>query len=245
MNATWDANGVFLKISNLYLFSDGDYYLYETTRKDNLLPAVIVLVAIGIVVLGVFWYYKKSQDRNIFRKLGTKVHVAVQRLRKPAQVQGTPLDWQCPGCGASIPRGSTYCLYCGEKVDREPKAIPWPETHSAPSSETQPEPQAERNESPQLTPAKQPAPTGPIPKEVLETLTFIALQQPIVLLLIASRRGSAALEHVQILENRGLVRREGTGPTAPVVTTEHFADTFGLSRDVKKMKVELKTDLEL
>ncbi len=88
-----------------------------------------------------------------------------------------------------------------------------------------------------------PAANKAIPKDVLQTLTIIALQQPIPLLTLVSHRGPVAFEHVHFLEVGGLVRTEGKGETQTVITTALFADTFGLNRDVKKIQAELRMDL--
>ncbi len=88
-----------------------------------------------------------------------------------------------------------------------------------------------------------PAASKVIPRDVLQTLTIIALQQPIPLLILVGRCGPKALEHVHFLEDRGLVRMESSEGMPCVITTIQFADTFGLNRDVKKMQAELGRDL--
>ncbi len=84
---------------------------------------------------------------------------------------------------------------------------------------------------------------GLIPEGVMRTLTIIALKQPITKSLLVKLRGSGAYEHVKDLEDRGLVRSERAGRTQNVTTTDQFADMFGLSREIKKMKMQLKAQL--
>jgi segregation and condensation protein B len=84
---------------------------------------------------------------------------------------------------------------------------------------------------------------GLIPEGVMRTLTIIALKQPISKSLLVKLRGSGAYEHVKDLEDRGLVRSERAGRTQNVTTTDQFADMFGLSREIKKMKMQLKAQL--
>ncbi len=84
---------------------------------------------------------------------------------------------------------------------------------------------------------------GLIPEGVMRTLTIIALKQPIAKSLLVKLRGSGAYEHVKDLEDRGLVKSERAGRTQNVTTTDQFADMFGLSRDVKKMILQLKAQL--
>jgi segregation and condensation protein B len=77
----------------------------------------------------------------------------------------------------------------------------------------------------------------------MRTLTVIALKQPILKSLLIKLRGSGAYEHVKFLTDRGLVRSEKKGRSDEVTTTDAFADMFGLSRDVTKLKLQLKTQL--
>lgn len=84
---------------------------------------------------------------------------------------------------------------------------------------------------------------GLIPEGVMRTLTIIALKQPIAKSLLVKLRGSGAYEHVKDLEDRGLVRSERAGRTQNVTTTDQFADMFGLSREIKKLKMQLKAQL--
>jgi segregation and condensation protein B len=84
---------------------------------------------------------------------------------------------------------------------------------------------------------------GLIPEAVMRTLTVIALKQPIMKSLLIKLRGSGAYEHVKFLLDRGLVRSEKKGRSDEVTTTDGFADMFGLSRDVNKLKLQLKTQL--
>ncbi len=88
-----------------------------------------------------------------------------------------------------------------------------------------------------------PAASKAIPKDVLQILTIIAFQQPIPLLILVGRCGPKAFERVHFLEDRGLVGIKLSEGIPCVITTNLFADTFGLDRDVKKMQVELKMDI--
>jgi len=84
---------------------------------------------------------------------------------------------------------------------------------------------------------------GLIPEGAMRTLTIIALKQPITKSLLVKLRGSGAYEHVKELEDRGLVKSERAGRTQNVTTTDQFADMFGLSREVKKLQLQLKAQL--
>ncbi len=166
----------------------------------------------------------------------------------------SPYKIFCTKCRVEVPPWSLYCFKCG---------TPIPSTNNAPSSVIlAPRPQeniASQLKSPTESDART-QPTSvetfpeevpakpmidPIPEEVMKTLQTIALQQPIPLLVLASHHGTAAFEHVQLLKKHGFVRQQGAGPKADLVTTDEFADKFGLSRDVNKMQAELKTDIEL
>ncbi len=151
-------------------------------------------------------------------------------MKRSWEVQGTPFDSVCPVCGKSIPKGSIYCLYCRAKVGTE--------TEIKASSPQRLKPIQEVHITPK------PVGSGPIPKDIMQTLIEVALQQPISLLLLASRCGSAAIEHVNYLAGRGLVRTQSGKGSATVSTTDRFADEFGMSREVKKMQAQLRADIK-
>ncbi len=84
---------------------------------------------------------------------------------------------------------------------------------------------------------------GTIPEEVMRTLIVIALEQPVPLLKIVHIRGSGVLEHVKNLQERGLVRAEGSGENETISTTTKFAAMFGLDQNVDKMRTQLRVQL--
>lgn len=84
---------------------------------------------------------------------------------------------------------------------------------------------------------------GLIPEAVMRTLTVIALKQPIKKSLLVKIRGSGAYSHVKFLEERGFVDGYKKGRTSVLSTTGQFSDTFGLSRDAKKLKKQLIAQL--
>jgi len=81
----------------------------------------------------------------------------------------------------------------------------------------------------------------------LKTLSYIAYRQPVSQIQIISVRGRHAYNHIKQLIETDLIEYEKNGKTKTFRTTEYFADYFGLSRDLQKMKRRLRNifkDLE-
>ncbi len=78
----------------------------------------------------------------------------------------------------------------------------------------------------------------------LKTLSYIAYRQPVPQAQVIDMRGHHAYAHLQQLEEQGLIHRERAGRTRVIRTTEFFADYFGLSHDLRKMKQQLKSIFE-
>ncbi len=97
---------------------------------------------------------------------------------------------------------------------------------------------------PEYTPnVKKFATGGLIPDRHLKTLTIIALKQPILKSKLIKIRGSGAYEHVKFLLDRGFINAIKKGRSYELMTTENFADTFGLSRDVSTLKKQMINQL--
>ncbi len=97
---------------------------------------------------------------------------------------------------------------------------------------------------PEYTPSvKKFASGGLIPDRHLKTLTIIALKQPILKSMLVKIRGSGAYEHVKFLLDRGYIESYRKGRSQEIVTTDQFADTFGLSRDISTLKKQMITQL--
>lgn len=74
----------------------------------------------------------------------------------------------------------------------------------------------------------------------LKTLSYIAYRQPVPQARVIDVRGRHAYTHLKRLEEQGLIHRERAGRTKVIRTTEFFADYFGLSRDLRTVKRQLK-----
>ncbi len=97
---------------------------------------------------------------------------------------------------------------------------------------------------PEFTPnVKKFASGGLIPDKHLKTLTIIALKQPILKSTLVKIRGSGAYDHVKFLLDRGFIELFKKGRSHEIITTEQFADTFGLSRDIQTLKKQMITQL--
>jgi segregation and condensation protein B len=97
---------------------------------------------------------------------------------------------------------------------------------------------------PEYTPnVKKFATGGLIPDRHLKTLTIIALKQPILKSKLIKIRGSGAYDHVKFLLDRGYICAIKRGRSYELMTTENFADTFGLSRDVSTLKKQMINQL--
>jgi len=56
-------------------------------------------------------------------------------------------------------------------------------------------------------------------------------------------RGSGAYDHVKFLLDRGFIEARRKGRSKELTTTDQFADTFGLSRDLDTLKKQMITQL--
>ncbi|MHA1585002.1 MAG: SMC-Scp complex subunit ScpB [Promethearchaeota archaeon] len=93
---------------------------------------------------------------------------------------------------------------------------------------------------PEYTPkVKKFASGGLIPNKHLKTLTIIALKQPLLKSTLVKIRGSGAYEHVKFLLDRGFIVAKKKGRSFELTTSDQFADTFGLSRDINILKKQM------
>ncbi|MHA1110729.1 MAG: SMC-Scp complex subunit ScpB [Promethearchaeota archaeon] len=86
---------------------------------------------------------------------------------------------------------------------------------------------------------------GLIPKAVMRTLTIIAVKQPLYKSLLVKMRGSTAYVHCKFLIDRGFVTAYKKGRSSILETTDQFADTFGLSRNVEMLRNQLIEQLDI
>ncbi len=75
----------------------------------------------------------------------------------------------------------------------------------------------------------------------LRTLSYVAYHQPVEQKDIADARGSQAYKHLALLDEMGLIKREKTGRTSVVRTTQDFADYLGLSTERSQMRRQLRS----
>ncbi|MCB2171403.1 SMC-Scp complex subunit ScpB [archaeon] len=75
----------------------------------------------------------------------------------------------------------------------------------------------------------------------LRTLSYVAYHQPVEQTDIASARGSQAYKHLNQLDEMGLIKRERSGRTYIVRTTQDFADYLGLSTERTQMRRQLRS----
>ena len=75
----------------------------------------------------------------------------------------------------------------------------------------------------------------------LRSLSYVAYRQPVTQAHVIAVRGRQAYKHLQRLEELGLIRRDGSGRTKMLRTSEAFADYFNLSHDMANMKRQLQT----
>ncbi|MBD3212319.1 MAG: SMC-Scp complex subunit ScpB [Candidatus Lokiarchaeota archaeon] len=92
-------------------------------------------------------------------------------------------------------------------------------------------------------PISQFAEGGGMAEKYLRTLTIIALKQPILKSTLVKIRGSGAYEHVQYLEDNGFIDSVKKGRTSELTTTEKYAETFSLPKNVDDMKKEMISKL--
>jgi segregation and condensation protein B len=75
----------------------------------------------------------------------------------------------------------------------------------------------------------------------LRTLSYIAYYQPVEQKEVAEARGSQAYKHLRELEEMGLIKREKSGRTYMLRTTQDFADNVGVSADRTSMRRQLRS----
>ncbi|HME55497.1 MAG TPA: SMC-Scp complex subunit ScpB [Candidatus Lokiarchaeia archaeon] len=80
---------------------------------------------------------------------------------------------------------------------------------------------------------------GLIREAVMRTLTIVAAKQPILQSDLSKIRSSAG-EHLKELLDMGLIKKTPKGRSSELTTNDKFADMFGFSRDVAKMKEQIK-----
>ncbi|MFC1803943.1 SMC-Scp complex subunit ScpB [Thermoproteota archaeon] len=78
-------------------------------------------------------------------------------------------------------------------------------------------------------------------KGPLKTLSYIAYYQPVKQKDVANVRSSQAYKHLDLLDEMGLIKREKSGRTSIVRTTQDFADYLGLSTERTKMRRQLRS----
>ena len=74
----------------------------------------------------------------------------------------------------------------------------------------------------------------------MRTLSYVAYHQPVEQTDIANARGSQAYKHLNQLDEMGLIKRERSGRTYIVHTTQDFADYLGLSTERTQMRRQLR-----
>lgn len=84
---------------------------------------------------------------------------------------------------------------------------------------------------------------GGMAEKYLRTLTIIALKQPILKSTLVKIRGSGAYAHVQYLEDNGFINSVKKGRTSELTTTDKYAETFSLPKNIEEMKKEMITQL--
>ena len=77
----------------------------------------------------------------------------------------------------------------------------------------------------------------------LETLSLIALNQPMDQSRLVRERGSRIYDHVRVLVERGLVHKHPSGQTYALRTTPRFSSEFGLSSNPKDLKAMLAREM--
>ncbi|MFX1294934.1 MAG: SMC-Scp complex subunit ScpB [Promethearchaeota archaeon] len=79
-------------------------------------------------------------------------------------------------------------------------------------------------------------------KELMGTLAYIALKQPLKSGDLKKIRGNKAKEHLEILEKEGFIKVDSGGKTKIITTTLYFASVFNLDPDnlQETLKEELK-----
>lgn len=75
----------------------------------------------------------------------------------------------------------------------------------------------------------------------LRTLSYVAYHQPVEQTDVSRARGSQAYKHLNQLEEMGLIKRERSGRTSTISTTQDFADYLGLSTERTQMRRQLRS----
>jgi segregation and condensation protein B len=72
--------------------------------------------------------------------------------------------------------------------------------------------------------------------EVLKTLAYIALRQPVLQAEVVKARGYLTYEHVKALVAKEFITAEPSGRSKLLQTTGKFADYFNFPQDIEKLK---------
>lgn len=86
---------------------------------------------------------------------------------------------------------------------------------------------------------------GAIAEKYLRTLTIIALKQPILKSTVVKIRGTGAYEHVKYLLDNELITAEKKGRSHELMTTDKYADMFGLPKNRQELKRMMVSQLGL
>lgn len=86
---------------------------------------------------------------------------------------------------------------------------------------------------------------GAIAEKYLRTLTIIALKQPILKSTVVKIRGTGAYEHVKYLLDNELITAEKKGRSHELLTTDKYADMFGLPKNRQELKRMMISQLGL
>jgi segregation and condensation protein B len=81
-------------------------------------------------------------------------------------------------------------------------------------------------------------------QDVLKTLSYIALRQPITQAEVFKARGYLTYSHVKELKEKGFISTERMGRTKLLTTTDKFSDYFGFPRKIEGIKKELAKKLK-
>jgi segregation and condensation protein B len=84
---------------------------------------------------------------------------------------------------------------------------------------------------------------GAIAEKYLRTLTIIALKQPILKSTVVKIRGTGAYEHVKYLLDNELITAEKKGRSSELMTTDKYADMFGLPKNREELKRTMVSQL--
>ena len=86
---------------------------------------------------------------------------------------------------------------------------------------------------------------GGISEANLRTLTVIALKQPILKSTVIKIRGTGAYEHVKYLLDNNLISAVKKGRSHELMTTDKYADMFGLPKNKQELKRAMISQLGL